>query len=54
MTKEERAQRDKQMYAVVGKYLERLLGPQEELESLTLEQGDEPEKEGRAGGETLG
>ena len=46
MTKEERAQSDKQMYAVVDEYLERLLGPQTELEPLTLEQEDEPEKEG--------
>ena len=47
--KEERAQCDKQMYAIIDRFLERVLGRQEELEPLTLEQGDEPEKEGRAG-----
>lgn len=49
MTKEERAQSDKQMYAIIDRYLERLFGPQKELEPLTLEQRDEPEKESRAG-----
>ena len=48
MTKGERAQSDERMYAVVDRYLERLLGPQEALEPLILEQGDEPEKEGHA------
>jgi len=47
VTKEERARNDEQMYAAVDEYLERLLGPQAELESLTLEQ--EPEKEGHVG-----
>ena len=41
MTKEERAQSDEQLYAVVERYLERLLGPQEKLEPLTLEREDD-------------
>ena len=49
MTREERAQNDERMYAIVDEYLERLLGPQTELEPLTLEQADEPEKEGDNG-----
>ena len=44
MTKEERVRNDEQMYAAVDEYLERLLGPQEKLEPLTLK--DEPQKEG--------
>ena len=38
MTKEERAQSDERMYAAVDEYLERLLGPQEKLEPLILEE----------------
>ena len=51
MTEEERAQSDEQMYAIIDRFLERVLGRQEELEPLTLEQGDDTEAKRR--GEVL-